>query len=423
MTQTPSAARGWMITFAGLGINLATGTLYAWSVIGKAAVTHPDWHWTKTQAVLPFAVATATFALMMIFAGRMQDKTGPRLIALIGGIILGSGFIAASFTQSPLFMSLAFALVGMGIGLAYSATTPAAIKWFPPARKGLITGIVVSGVGLAAAYASPLTQYLLKTTSISQTLLILGIGTIVVVGLLALVLSNPPAGYVPAAPAPAASNPSKPALSTRRDLDWNEMLATPQFYLLWLMFILSASAGLMIIANVASIAKVQVQWEAGFLAVVLLSLFNFSGRLLAGFASDHLGRTNTMVLAFLLQAANMFAFSSYSTPNMLLFGAALAGLCYGTIFALFPAATADFYGVRNLGVNYGLVFTAFGVAGVLGSVLGGRVADLFGSYSMAYIISAIMLLAAAALAFLTRAPKLPTPTLNRADAQIPAQVG
>jgi OFA family oxalate/formate antiporter-like MFS transporter len=404
--QFNRTSRGWIVVFAALAINLVTGTIYAWSVIGKATVMHPEWRWTKTQAALPFAAATASFAITMIFAGRMQDKLGPRLIVTLGGLVLGCGFIAASMTHSPQYMALALALVGVGIGLAYSATTPASIKWFPPARKGLITGIVVSGVGLSAAYASPLTQFLLnRTGSISQTLLILGIGSIIVIAILAQLMCNPPAGYV-AASAPAAGGSARvPAPAVRREMDWHQMLATPQFYLLWSIFILSASAGLMLIANVASIAKVQVNWEAGFLAVVLLSVFNFAGRLAAGFASDRLGRTNTMVLAFLLQAVNMFAFAYYSSPAMLLFGAGFTGFCYGGIFALMPAATADFYGVRNLGVNYGLVFTAFGVAGVLGSLLGGRVADLFGSYAMAYRICGVMLIAAAALAFATRAPK------------------
>ena len=113
----------------------------------------------------------------------------------------------------------------------------------------------------------------------------------------------------------------------------------------------------------------------GFVPVAILAIFNTCGRVVSGFLSDRIGRTNTMILAFVLQAINMFAFSHYTTPALLMFGSAFTGLCYGTIFTLFPAATADFYGVRNLGVNYGLVFTAFGVAGVIGPMLGGRIRD------------------------------------------------
>ncbi len=146
---------------------------------------------------------------------------------------------------------------------------------------------------------------------------------------------------------------------------------------------------------------------------MIVAIFNTCGRFVSGFLSDRIGRTNTMVLAFLAQAVNMFMFTHYTSPALLVFGSAFTGLCYGTIFTLFPAATADFYGVRNLGVNYGLVFTGFGVAGVTGSLLGGKARDLFHSYAHAFTICAIMLLAGAVLAFLLKSPKLDSasPTL------------
>ncbi|MCY2927766.1 MAG: OFA family MFS transporter [Planctomycetota bacterium] len=337
----------------------------------------------------------------MIFAGRVQDKIGPRRVAMLGGVMLGLGYFLSSLVQTADLMVVTMGLVGVGLGLAYAATTPAAIKWFPPARKGLITGIVVSGVGLAAVYASPLAEYLLKVTSISQTFQIFGVGCVVAVCLLAIFVVNPPVARA-AATAPGAQAPKAPG---GRNLDWHEMLARGQFYLLWVMFVLSASAGLMIISNVPIIAKTQAHWEAGFVAVMILACFNTAGRFVSGFVSDRIGRTRTMVLFFLIQAGNMFAFSLYTDPALILVGSALTGLCYGTIFTLMPAATADLYGVRNLGVNYGLVFTAFGVAGVLGSLLGGRVGDLLGSYNAAYIVSGIMLMAAGVLAMAIRSPK------------------
>ena len=161
MNEKNSARQhGWTVVIAGLAINLILGVLYAWGVIAKALGS--DWHWTKTDATLPFTVATVCFAGMMVFAGRCQDKFGPRLVATAGGIMLGLGLLASALVHSPIAMALTFGVgAGLGIGLGYSATTPPAIKWFPPARKGVITGIVVSGVGLAAVYISPLTQYLL----------------------------------------------------------------------------------------------------------------------------------------------------------------------------------------------------------------------------------------------------------------------
>ena len=268
------AAKGWTVVIAGLAINLILGVLYAWGVIAKALGT--NWHWTKTDATLPFTVATVCFAGMMVFAGRCQDKFGPRLVATAGGIMLGLGLLASGLVHSPTAMALTFGVgAGLGIGLGYSATTPPAIKWFPPARKGVITGIVVSGVGLAAVYISPLTQYLLGITTISMTFVWLGAGTLVLVPLLAQLLRNPP--EQPVAPAAAAQKTPAP----RRESDWQDMLRTGQFYQLWILMVLSASAGMMIITQVAMIAKEQANWSWGFVPIATLAIFNTFGRLLA----------------------------------------------------------------------------------------------------------------------------------------------
>lgn len=395
------ASRGRTVVLAALGINLILGVLYAWGVVAKAL--RGQWNWTSTQAALPFTVATASFALTMIFAGRLQDKIGPRFVAITGGFILGGALMLSSLVSTPVAMMLTFGVVGgMGIGLGYSSTTPPSIKWFPPARKGLITGLVVSGVGIAAVYISPLTEYLLKTTSIPRTFLLLGIGAFVLVPILAQFLANPPAGYKPAGA--IAVGPARSTAVQRADVDWQDMVKTMQFYLLWVMFVLGAAAGLMIMAHVAIIAGEQAKLKWGFMPVATLAIFNTMGRILSGYLSDRIGRTRTMVLAFVLQAINMFLFSHYTTPSLILFGAGFTGLCYGTLFTLMPSVTADFYGIKNLGVNYGLLFTAFGIAGVVGPILGGRIRDLTGSYSQSFIVSAVLLLIGAAIAFAIQPP-------------------
>ncbi len=404
--QKASNAKGWMVVLAGLGINLILGTLYAWGVIGKALVV--QWQWSKMDASLPFAVSTAVFAVTMVFAGRMQDKFGPRWVALSGGVMFGLGLALSSFAQSPWLMVFTFGLFcGMGLGLAYAATTPAAIKWFHASRKGLISGVVVSGVGLAAIFMAPLTEFLLRVTNIPQTFLILGIGAAIAIILLSLVLNNPPAGHQPVAP----SSPTKtaaPVVSAKRDMDWHEMMRTKQFYILWIMYVLGTATGLMLISNVAVIAQEQAAWQAGFVAIMVLAVFNTVGRFASGAVSDRIGRTNTMIIALLIQAVNMLAFAHFTSPVTILVGCAVVGLCYGSLFPLMPAAVADFYGLKNLGVNYGLTFTAFGVAGVWGSLLGGRIRDMLGSYSVAYIMCAVMLLIAAVLAFVIRPRKAET---------------
>lgn len=412
MNQQASSSKGWVVTFAGAGINLILGVLYAWGIVKKVLVDPAgDWKWTDAQGALPFTISTVTFSIMMIFAGRIQDKLGPKMIATLGGLVLGTGMILSSFAQTPQMMVLTFGVVvGIGVGLGYSATTPPALKWFPPAKKGLIAGIVVAGIGLAAVVMAPTAQFLIAKVGVSKMFLVLGVASIVIITLMAQLLVNPPAGYVPAGAAPAPGGADKAPVA-RRDVDWSEMITTPQFWQLWLIMVLTAAAGLTIIANIPRILGEQcggpaVAKQYAMQFVMLVAVFNTLGRLVGGFFSDKIGRKNTMVLFFVLQAINMFCYAQYNTLGLLLFGAAFTGICYGTIFPLFPAATADYYGIKNLGVNYGCVFTAFGVAGVAGPLLAGEIHDKTGNYNQYYIICACMLIAGALLALMLRAPKV-----------------
>ena len=392
--------QGYTITFAALGINLVMGVLYSWGVIKKALVS--DWHWTNTDAALPFTVSAAVFAITMIFAGRAQDKFGPRPVTIFSGLMLGCGLIASGFATSLAMMVFTFGVVGaIGIGLGYSAATPCAMKWFDSSKKGMIAGIVVAGVGLSPVYMTPITASLLKSQGISNTFIILGVFAIVAVVLFAMFLKNPPEVEVikttgNQAPAPKGNNQT-----------WGEVAKTPQFYLLWIMYLLAATAGLMLIAHLPSIAVVQADWKtAGFMLVVILSVFNALGRLGAGVLSDKVGRTRAMMIVFMLQAVNMFLFAFYTTIPTLIIGSAVAGLSYGAVFSLFPTSTAEFFGMKNLGVNYGMIFTGWGVAGVIGPMLGGMVADKTGSYSNGYMVAAVFLVIATILVGILKAPSV-----------------
>jgi MFS transporter, OFA family, oxalate/formate antiporter len=390
-------SKGWIVAAAALATNLILGILYSWSILQKALVN--EWGWTNTEASLPYTVCIATFAVTMIFAGRAQDKHGPKPVAFLGGILFGTGLIASAFTRNPALMIITFGILGgMGIGFGYSAVTPCAIKWFEPDKKGIISGIVVSGVGLSPVYIAPLTHSLLKTQSIEQTFIIMGYLTLTGVTLLSLLLRNPPS---------ACSSVSSSSLKeSGYDYSWQKMVKTRPFLLLWLSYLMSAAAGLMLLGHLSGIAFVQAKWQAGFILVVILSIFNALGRVSGGYLSDKAGRTNALLIIFLLQAANMFMFSFYQSIPALIAGAVVAGLSYGALFALFPAITAEFYGIRNLGVNYGLVFTGWGVAGIIGPVIGGLVADMTGTYNNSYIISAIMLLTGALLVKQIKPPVL-----------------
>ncbi len=264
----------------------------------------------------------------------------------------------------------------------------------------MVSGIVVSGMGLASIFIAPLTTGLLKNYGVSNTFLILGILILFIATPIAQLIKNPPEGYVPAKPANLKKK--KNSIIATKDYFWKEMLKTKQFYFFWIMFAFSSSAGLMIIGNIAIIAKTQANLENGFYLVSLLAIFNAGGRLIAGFTSDKIGRVKTMMIVFVLQAVNMILFANYSTPLAISIGTALAGIGYGSLLSLFPSVVADYYGVKNFGGNYGILYTAWGFSGIIGPIIAGIVVDATGTYTIAYLISAGLLGVALMLSFLTK---------------------
>ena len=396
--------RGWVVTLAGMGLNLALGILYAWSVFAKQlaeTVERGGFGWSKTQATLPYTIAIAMFALMMVPAGRLQDRLGPRIVASMGGMLTGAGLVVASFASpaSPAPALLGFGVLGgTGIGLGYAAATPAAVKWFPPEKKGLITGLVVAGFGLASVYIAPLSKYLLGAVGVQNSFRIFGVAFFVVATAFAQLIRNPAA---PAAAQKAAGG--APDASARPEQTWRGMVRSPMFYMLYIQYACAATAGLMIIGHMAKIVAVQSgnAIQTGFVFVALLAIFNASGRIIAGIISDRIGRVVTLGLVCITQASAMFFFPQLQTFSAFIVGSAVVGFSYGSCLTLFPAATADLWGTKNMGMNYGILFTAWGVGGVFGPILAGRIADTTGSYAGAYNVAGLLLMFAFVLAMLS----------------------
>jgi MFS transporter, OFA family, oxalate/formate antiporter len=396
--------RGWIVTLAGMGLNLALGILYAWSVFSKQLVEAVDrggFGWTKMQATLPYTVAIACFALVMIPAGRLQDRVGPRLVASAGGVLTGLGLLVASLSGPGAVLPavLGFGVLGgSGFGLGYAAATPAAVKWFPPEKKGLITGLVVAGFGVAPVYIAPLSKYLLATYGAPMAFRILGIGFLVTATACAQFIRNPTAPVLPKKDAVAAA-----LAAVRPEGTWREMIRTTAFWSLWIRYACAATAGLMIIGHMAKIVSVQSgnTIKIGFVFVALLACFNAAGRVIAGVVSDYVGRVVTIGLVCVLQALAMFLFSGFTTTTGFIVGAAVVGFSYGACLSLFPATVADTWGTKNLGLNYGILFTAWGVGGVVGPMLAGWIADRTGSYAGAYDVAGALLAFAFFLTALT----------------------
>jgi len=388
-----NSSRGWLVTFSGTGINLALGVLYSWSVISKEIPA--DWNWSETHRSWPYTIACLVFALMMVPAGKLQDKFGPRIVASLGGILTGLGLIlAGQFTTLGMFILGFGILAGTGIGFGYASATPPAVKWFPSAKTGMIAGIVVSGFGLASVYIAPLAKYLIKAVGVQSTLMILGIAFLILVTLLAQMLVNPPPQ--PAGAKAAAAVPAK-------DYSAGEMLKTSQFYLLWLMFAFNAGAGLMVIGKLAKLVEVQAGFKAGFILVALLAIGNAGGRLLAGTLSDKYGRTRILQAFTLFQAALMFLTPFINNTFILVLFSMCIGMNYGSNLALFPSITKDFFGLKNFGVNYGLVFTAWGVGSIM-ALLAGKIYDLYQSFEYALYLAGALLLVTIVLSLVVSKP-------------------
>lgn len=401
--NNPSKNRGWLVAFSGLGINLALGVLYTWSMFREAI--EKEFGWKGAQFNDPYALCCLVFAFAMILAGRCQDKFGPRLTASLGGLLVGAGLVLISTSSNYGMWLLGFGvLVGVGIGFGYSSATPPALKWFPPAKTGLIAGLVVAGFGLAPVYLAPTSQFLLGHFGLQKSMLIFGVAFTVIVCGLAQCLVNPPAGYVAVTKAGSAA----PANVT--NFSPLEIVRQPKFWLLWLLYFIGAGAGLMVISSVSGMAK-KTMGEQAFIAVAVMALGNAGGRIIAGVLSDKIGRRWTLMLVLLIQAVLMFVAipvtaSTDGAKFIIVLVATFIGFNYGANLSLFPSFTKDLWGLKNFGMNYGVLFTAWGVGGFALSRLQAMLFEASkdaagkGSYQSSFITAGVLLLAGAGLTLL-----------------------
>ncbi len=392
---------GWVVTFAGLGVNLILGVLYAWSIISADLIDRLNWTATMTQ--IPYMVACVIFAFSMIPGGRLQDKFGPHLVLVLSAVLAGIGFIFSGVFLTVLGLTIFFGVVfGLAMGLGYASPTPAAVKWFEKSKRGLISGIVVSGFGLAPVYVGPLTHNLITQFGIETTFIILGSAFFVILMILAQVIKNPPVGYQTGDPVPQETVENT---TPKVEMTAREVLRTRAFKLLWMMFFFGTFAGLLLIGQLSKIGLEHAGITSPYLLISVYAVFNFLGRIMFGTVSDRLGRMRTLFLMFLVQVMVYSVFYFLETPLLLAGGVAIVGLTFGGMVTIFPAATADNFGLKNLGFNYGLLITAWGVGGLIGPLLGGLVRDHTEAYLWSFVISAVLSALGAMLTFFMREPQ------------------
>lgn len=427
-TTQKEPTQAWVTVFAGMAINLCLGILYAWSMWNAALVDvdkagqpmtglNEGWiYLNNAQASTPFSLCVIIFALLMIPGGKIQDKISPKFGATLGGLFLALGCIIAGMMKSYTGLVIGFGIFGgIGMGLGYAAPTPAALKWFGPHRRGLIAGLVVGGYGGAALYIGPLANYLIKNYGITGSFVSLGVLFAVVVVIAGQLLKTPPAGYVP--PMLAGGNVATKG-ATITNWEPSEILRTWQFYALVIMFILTTQSGLLIIAFASKILKEaakgsQFLIENSWILVSFGGLINASGRVGTGFYSDKIGRLNAYCLNCGVSALCLFSLPyimGSGSIALLFLAVGIAYWQYGGGLSLLPSFTADFYGPKNLGMNYGLVFLGWGM-GFFMARLGGTIKDLTGSLDLAFYISGALLIAAVILAKVTSRPMYQDETL------------
>ena len=259
--------RAWVVVLAGMAVNSCLGILYAWSVWSRALIPkdlkmagqmmtgmNSGWvYLTNAEAATPFSLCVLIFALLMIPGGKLQDKLGPKIGAILGGLFLGLGCIIAGLAKSYGGLVLGFGIFGgIGMGIGYAAATPAALKWFGPHQRGLVAGIVVGGYGLAALYIAPLGAYLIQAGGVSSSFIFLGILFFLIIASAGCLLAWPGPGYVAPAP-PERALSVHPRGYPAVDYGPLAMLQTWQFYVLVLMLIGATQSGLLIIANGAGL--------------------------------------------------------------------------------------------------------------------------------------------------------------------------
>ncbi len=424
----------WVVVAGGILIQLCLGALYAWSAFTARLAGEP-YGMSAVQSQWIFSLALVSFAVVMaLVAGRWQAKSGPRVVALTGGLVMGLGYVIGGLAGTSFWgILIGVGLVGgAGIGLAYVCPIAALVKWFPD-KKGFITGLAVAGFGFGALLWIKLTQGFIfgpvKLTgdwtglygmgwTVNQVWLLYGFLFAFLVAAGSLVLVNPPEGWRPKGWTPAQTRAAEHA----EELQPRHLVKSPQFWGLSVTFLFGATAGLMVIGLIerfgtdkltaGGYTAEQSILIAGTAMGLFYAFFNGLGRIVWGALSDSLGRRNSIMLMSALQGVMMISFFWIGgTEWGLYLGAAVIGFNFGGNFALFPAATADLFGSKNVGSNYPYVFLAYGLGGIVGPQLGGLMKDLgeasgdISTWLWAFIPAGIACLLGAVIMWTLRRPR------------------
>jgi len=396
----------WWHVVGGMSMNLALGSLYAWSVF--VAPLEKEFGWKRSDTSSVFTWAVVVFALTFIVAGRLQDKFGPFWVSLTGGVLVSLGFFLCSYTHSLTYLIVCFGVIGgLGNGFGYSTPIPVMAKWFPD-KRGLAVGLAVAGYGGGSAIFGPLANLkLIPAYGVHTTFQILGGIFLVMTVFGAFLLRNPPVGYKPPGWTPA---PASKSAATTYEFSPGETLRTPAFYFMWVAYALGTSAGLMVISQLVPFGKSVHIPSASLItmSLVVAATGNALGRILSGWMSDAIGRLNVLRLMIGISMIAMpILYQVGSNVTLLYIVVFIVYWCYGTQLSVNGATASDFWGTKNAGINYGMLFTAWGVAGIIGPMIGGWMFVKYHDYKMAFYTAAGLALVALLCELAAKRPAVP----------------
>lgn len=381
----------WLLVSVGFLINVCLGSIYAFSIFRKPLETL--WGITSSQSGYPFMVFLAVFAVAMPLAGNLIAQWGPKKTAMLGGMLVAIGWIAASFSPDIFTLTILYGVIGgAGVGIVYGCPIAVIAKWFPQ-KSGLAIGLTIMGFGVSALVTAPLMKAMIDNPDIGimNTFLYSGIAFGVIIMLLAQLLSFPPDKWISAG-SEAISSAHATATFPTLNLSRQAMLKTPSFYALWATYTIGCLAGLMAIGIASPVGTEVAKLDATMaaLAVSLFAVFNGLGRPILGAITDRLGPKHSAMLSFILIFAASLMMSFFGQENAMLYLVAfcILWMCLGGWLALAPTATGIFFGKQYYAQNYGIVYTAYGAGAILGTLISGNIKDITGSYLDAFPIVA-----------------------------------